>query len=212
VQVEVSAVRVLFELLGFFLEQLSDINSRFSVDQRRAVAALTSQRISCALTGLRSSVYNVGRAVQGNYNEEKTMQRKASAVWKGGLKDGKGSLSAPGGVLNNTQYSFSTRFENAPGTNPEELIAAAHAGCFSMALSAQLGEAKLTPTSISTTVTLSLDKLDSGWTITSSHIDVVGKVPGADAATFQKYAEAAEKGCPVSKVLNAKITMNAKLE
>lgn len=140
------------------------------------------------------------------------MQRKASAVWKGGLKDGKGSLSAPGGVLNNTQYSFSTRFENAPGTNPEELIAAAHAGCFSMALSAQLGGANLTPESISTTVTLSLDKLDSGWTITASHIDVVGKVPGADAATFQKYAEAAEKGCPVSKVLNAKITMNAKLE
>ncbi len=139
------------------------------------------------------------------------MQRKASAVWKGGLKDGKGSLSAPGGVLNTTQYSFSTRFENAPGTNPEELIAAAHAGCFSMALSAQLGGANLTPESISTTVTLSLDKLDSGWTITASHIDVVGKVPGADAATFQKYAEAAEKGCPVSKVLNAKITMNAKL-
>lgn len=140
------------------------------------------------------------------------MQRKASAVWRGGLKDGKGSLSAPGGVLNNTQYSFSTRFENAPGTNPEELIAAAHAGCFSMALSAQLGGANLTPGSISTTVTLSLDKLDSGWTITASHIDVVGKVPGADAATFQKFAEAAEKGCPVSKVLNANITMNAKLE
>jgi osmotically inducible protein OsmC len=140
------------------------------------------------------------------------MQRKASAVWKGGLKDGKGTISAPGGVLNNTQYSFTTRFENAPGTNPEELIAAAHAGCFSMALSAQLGSANLTPDSISTTVTLSLDKLDSGWTITASHIDVVGKVPGADAATFQKYAEAAEKGCPVSKVLNAKITMNANLE
>ena len=139
------------------------------------------------------------------------MQRKASAVWKGGLKDGKGTISAPGGVLHDSQYSFSTRFENAPGTNPEELIAAAHAGCFSMALSAQLGGANLTPEDISTTVTLSLDKLDSGWTITASHIDVVAKVPGADAATFQKYAEAAEKGCPVSKVLNAKITMNAKL-
>ena len=139
------------------------------------------------------------------------MQRKASAVWKGGLKDGQGSISAPGGVLNHTPYSFTTRFENAAGTNPEELIAAAHAACFSMALSAQLGGANLTPESISTTVTLSLDKLDSGWTITASHIDVVGKVSGADAATFQKYAEAAEKGCPVSKVLNAKITMNAKL-
>ena len=106
------------------------------------------------------------------------MQRKASAVWKGGLKDGKGTISAPSGVLKDTQYSFSTRFENGQGTNPEELIAAAHAGCFSMALSAQLGEAKLTPESISTTVTLSLDKLDSGWTITASHIDVVGKSSG----------------------------------
>jgi lipoyl-dependent peroxiredoxin len=140
------------------------------------------------------------------------MQRKASAVWKGGLKDGKGTISAPGGALNNTQYSFATRFGDTPGTNPEELIAAAHAGCFSMALSAQLGEAKLTADSISTTVTLSLDKLDSGWTITASHIDVSAKIPGADAATFQKCAEAAEKGCPVSKVLNAKITMSAKLE
>jgi osmotically inducible protein OsmC len=139
------------------------------------------------------------------------MQRKASAVWKGGLKDGKGTITAPSGVLKETPYSFTTRFENTPGTNPEELIAAAHAGCFSMALSAQLGGANLTPESISTTVTLSLDKLDSGWAITASHIDVVGKVPGADAATFQKYAEAAEKGCPVSKVLNAKITMSAKL-
>jgi lipoyl-dependent peroxiredoxin len=139
------------------------------------------------------------------------MQRKASAVWKGGLKDGKGTISAPGGVLNNTAYSFTTRFENAPGTNPEELIAAAHAACFSMALSAQLEGAKLPPESISTNVTLSLEKLDSGWTITESHIDVVGKVPGADAATFLKYAEAAETGCPVSKVLKAKITMTAKL-
>jgi osmotically inducible protein OsmC len=141
-----------------------------------------------------------------------TMQRKASAVWKGGLKDGKGTISAPGGVLSNTPYSFTTRFENSPGTNPEELIAAAHAACFSMALSAQLGGANLTPESINTSITISMEKLDSGWTITASHIDVVGRVPGSDAATFQKYAEAAEKGCPVSKVLNAKITMNAKLE
>ncbi|HZE27834.1 MAG TPA: OsmC family protein [Terriglobales bacterium] len=140
------------------------------------------------------------------------MQREASAVWKGGLKDGKGSISAPGGVLANTPYSFTTRFEDAPGTNPEELIAAAHAACFSMALSAQLGAANLTPENIRTKVTLTLDKLDSGWTITTSHLDVVGRVPGADAATFQKYAEAAEKGCPVSKVLNAKISMTAKLE
>ncbi|HEY1262500.1 MAG TPA: OsmC family protein [Terriglobales bacterium] len=140
------------------------------------------------------------------------MQRKASAIWKGGLKDGKGSVSATSGVLNNTPYSFATRFENTPGTNPEELIAAAHAGCFSMALSAQLGGANLTPSSIETTATLSLEKLDAGWTITSVHLDVVGRVPGADAATFQKLAENAKSGCPVSKVLNAKITMNAKLE
>src|ERR1700736_3456577 len=120
------------------------------------------------------------------------MQRKASAVWEGGLKDGKGTISAPSGVLKETQYSFSTRFENGQGTNPEELIAAAHAGCFSMALSGQLGGANLTAESISTTVTLSLDKLDSGWAITASHIDVVGKVPGADAATFQKWGERSE--------------------
>jgi lipoyl-dependent peroxiredoxin len=202
-QIEVSAVRLLFELFGFLLSSAAV----------RAFVFLNSGscQIPLLLTRQRRSVYN-NQAFPEIIRKERIMQRKASAVWKGGLKDGKGTLSAPGGVLNNTQYSFSTRFENAPGTNPEELIAAAHAGCFSMALSAQLGGANLTPQSISTTVTLSLDKLDSGWTITASHIDVVGKVPGADAATFQKYAEAAEKGCPVSKVLNAKITMNAKLE
>jgi osmotically inducible protein OsmC len=156
-------------------------------------------------------VYNGERFNLSDQDEENAMQRKASAVWKGGLKDGKGTISAPGGVLKETPYSFTTRFENAPGTNPEELIAAAHAACFSMALSAQLGGANLAPEIISTNVTLTMEKQDSGWTITSSHIDVVGKVPGADAATFQKYAEAAEKGCPVSKVLNAKISMTATL-
>jgi len=140
------------------------------------------------------------------------MQRKASAVWKGGLKDGKGTVSATSGVLSNTPYSFTTRFENTPGTNPEELIAAAHAACFSMALSAQLGTENLTPESVSTSATLSLDKLDAGWTITAVHLDVAAKVPGADDATFQKLAGNAKAGCPVSKVLNAKITMTAKLE
>jgi len=140
------------------------------------------------------------------------MQRKASAIWKGSLKEGKGSISSASGVLQNTPYSFSTRFENTPGTNPEELIAAAHAGCFSMALSAQLAGMNLTPWSIETTATLSLEKLDSGWTITASHLDVVGRVPNADQATFQKAAENAKTGCPVSKVLKANITMNAKLE
>jgi lipoyl-dependent peroxiredoxin len=140
------------------------------------------------------------------------MQRKASAIWQGGLKDGKGSVSSASGVLTNTPYSFTTRFENTPGTNPEELIAAAHAACFSMALSAQLGGANLTPSSIETTATLTMEKLDSGWTITAVNLDVVGRVPKADAAAFQKAAENAKTGCPVSKVLNAKITMNAKLE
>jgi osmotically inducible protein OsmC len=140
------------------------------------------------------------------------MQRKASAVWKGGLKDGKGTVSATSGVLSNTPYSFTTRFENSPGTNPEELIAAAHAACFSMALSAQLGGANITPQSINTTATLSLDKLDSGWTITAVHLDVIGHIPNGDDAAFQKAAANAKSGCPVSKVLNAKITMSAHLE
>jgi osmotically inducible protein OsmC len=140
------------------------------------------------------------------------MERKASAIWKGGLKDGKGSVSSASTVLNNTPYSFSTRFENTPGTNPEELIAAAHAACFSMALSAQLGSANLTPSSIETSATLTMEKLDAGWTITAVHLAVVGKVPGADDAKFQELAGNAKAGCPVSKVLNAKITMDAKLE
>ena len=140
------------------------------------------------------------------------MQRKASAIWKGNLKEGKGSISSASGVLQNTPYSFSTRFENMPGTNPEELIAAAHAGCFSMALSAQLAGMNLTPWSIETTATLSLEKLDSGWSITAIHLDVVGRVPNADQANFQKAAENAKTGCPVSKVLKTNITMNARLE
>lgn len=140
------------------------------------------------------------------------MQRKASAVWKGGLKDGKGTVSATSGVLSNTPYSFTTRFENTPGTNPEELIAAAHAACFSMALSAQLGAANLTPESINTSATLTMDKLDAGWTITTIQLDVSARVPNADEAAFKKAAENAKAGCPVSKVLNAKITMNARLE
>lgn len=139
------------------------------------------------------------------------MERKASAVWKGGLKDGSGAVSATSGVLSNTPYSFKTRFEGAPGTNPEELIAAAHAACFSMALSAQLGGANLTPESISTSATLTMEKLDSGWTITAVHLDVAAKVPGASADAFNKAAQDAKAGCPVSKVLNAKISMNAKL-
>ena len=140
------------------------------------------------------------------------MERKASAVWKGGLKDGKGEFSATSGVFSHVPYSFTTRFEGAPGTNPEELIAAAHAACFSMALSAQLGGANLSPESIATTANLKMEKLEAGWTITAVHLDVKAKVPGADDAAFQKAAENAKAGCPVSKVLNAKITMSAVLE
>jgi lipoyl-dependent peroxiredoxin len=139
------------------------------------------------------------------------MQRKASAVWKGGLKDGKGTVSSASGVLSNTPYSFSTRVENSPGTNPEELIAAAHAACFSMALSAQLGGANLTAESINTSATLTMEKLEAGWAITAVHLDVVAKVPGASADAFKTAADNAKAGCPVSKVLNAKITMDAKL-
>jgi lipoyl-dependent peroxiredoxin len=139
------------------------------------------------------------------------MKRTSSAHWTGGLKDGKGTVSTPSGVLKNTQYSFSTRFENGIGTNPEELIAAAHAGCFSMALSAQLGNAGMTAESIDTTATVTLDKTDAGFSITSSHLEVTVKIPGADKAKFDEAAKAAETGCPVSRVLNAKITMDARL-
>jgi osmotically inducible protein OsmC len=139
------------------------------------------------------------------------MQRAASAHWSGGLKDGKGTVSTQSGVLNQTQYSFSTRFENGAGTNPEELIAAAHAGCFSMALSAQLGNADMTAESIDTKATLTMDKTDAGFTITSVHLDVKVRVPGADQAKFDVAAQNAKKGCPVSRVLNADITMDAKL-
>jgi len=140
------------------------------------------------------------------------MKRNASAVWNGGLKDGKGSISSDSGVLADTQYSFSTRFENGKGTNPEELIAAAHAGCFSMALSAQLGTLGLTPAEIRTSAAVSLDKVGDGFAITAVHLTVKAKVPGADAAQFQTAANNAKAGCPVSKVLNATITMDATLE
>jgi osmotically inducible protein OsmC len=139
------------------------------------------------------------------------MVRKASAVWKGSLKEGKGTISSDSGVLSNTPYSFSTRFENGKGTNPEELIAAAHAGCFTMALSAQLGSAGITPESLETTASLSLDKLEAGWAITKIHLDVTARIPGADKAAFEKAAENAKAGCPVSKLLKAEITMTATL-
>ena len=139
------------------------------------------------------------------------MVRKASAVWNGSLKEGKGTISTDSKLLSNAQYSFSTRFENGIGTNPEELIAAAHAGCFTMALSAQLGNAGITPESLETTAAVTLEKTDAGFTITKVHLDVTGKIPGADAAAFEKAAKNAETGCPISRLLKAEITMTAKL-
>lgn len=140
------------------------------------------------------------------------MKRKGSAVWRGGLKDGKGTVSTASGVLRETQYSFSTRFEDGKGTNPEELIAAAHAGCFSMALSGQLAKAELTADRIATTATVTLAKSDAGFSITAVHLDVRAKVPGADKAAFDKAAADAKAGCPVSRLLKAEITMDAQLE
>jgi osmotically inducible protein OsmC len=140
------------------------------------------------------------------------MKRKASAEWRGDLKAGKGTISSDSGVLQTTPYSFSTRFENEKGTNPEELIAAAHAGCFTMALSGELGKANLVPASLRTTATVTLDRVDAGWTVTESHLEVVGKVPGASPEAFRKAAEAAETGCPISRLLKTKISMDAKLE
>jgi lipoyl-dependent peroxiredoxin len=140
------------------------------------------------------------------------MKRKGSAVWKGGIKDGKGTVSTESGALSDKQYSFSSRFEEGAGTNPEELIGAAHAGCFSMALSGELGRAGLTPESIRTTATVRIEKADAGFAITSVHLDVKAKVPGADRQAFEKAANDAKAGCPVSKVLNAQITMDAALE
>ena len=140
------------------------------------------------------------------------MASKASAVWTGSLKEGKGTISTASGVLSDTQYSFSTRFENGKGTNPEELIAAAHAGCFSMALSAELGKANLTPDTIATNADLTMDKTDAGWTVTKIHLTVKAKIPGTNQAAFETVANAAKAGCPISRLLKATITMDAKLE
>jgi osmotically inducible protein OsmC len=139
------------------------------------------------------------------------MIRTAGAHWSGGLKDGKGTVSTASGVLKDTQYSFSTRFESGVGTNPEELIAAAHAGCFSMALSGQLGNAGMTAESIDTKASLTFEKTEAGFTVTGIHLDVTVKIPGADKAKFDEAAQNAKKGCPISRLLNTNITMDAKL-
>jgi len=140
------------------------------------------------------------------------MKRKGSAVWTGSLKDGKGTVSTESGAVVDKQYSFSTRFEDGVGTNPEELIGAAHAGCFSMALSGQLGAAGMTPERIATTATVTLVKQDIGFTITAVHLDVTATIPGADPEAFEKAAAGAKAGCPVSRLLKAEITMTTHLE
>jgi osmotically inducible protein OsmC len=153
----------------------------------------------------------VFRPVQADEKESQTMKRSASAVWKGGLKDGTGTVSTESAVLSNVPYNFRMRFENEKGTNPEELIAAAHAACFSMALSMILGDAGMKAESINTTATVTLEQAGGGFSVTSSALDTKVKIPNADKAAFQKAAEAAKTGCPISKLLNAKITMNATL-
>lgn len=139
------------------------------------------------------------------------MERKATAVWQGGLKDGNGTLTTESKVLSNTPYSYSTRFEGSPGTNPEELLGAAHAGCFTMALSAQLAELGIKSERIETKATITFEKLDTGFTITRSHLDVSVRAPGAERARFDQAAEKAKTGCPMSKVLRAEISMDARL-
>jgi osmotically inducible protein OsmC len=140
------------------------------------------------------------------------VQRTASAVWNGALKDGKGSISTQSGTLSDAPYSFVTRFENQKGTNPEELIAAAHAGCFTMALSAQLGTINFTPQSLRTTAAVTLEKLEAGWTISKIHLDVTANVPGISASAFDSAAASAKANCPVSRLFKAEITMEARLE
>jgi osmotically inducible protein OsmC len=140
------------------------------------------------------------------------MERTASAVWNGSLKEGKGSITTQSGVLSDAPYSFVTRFENAKGTNPEELIAAAHAGCFTMALSAQLGTMNFTPQSLRTSAKVTLEKLDAGWTISKIHLDVSARVPGISASAFESAAASAKANCPVSRLFKAEITMDAHLE
>jgi len=140
------------------------------------------------------------------------MIRRASAVWQGDLKSGRGTMTAPSGVMTDAAYSFATRFEDKPGTNPEELIAAAHAGCFSMAFSGELGKAGLTPDRVETTASVTLETVEGKPTVTKSHLTVKARVPGADRAKFEAAANAAKAGCPISRLLKAEITMEAVLE
>ena len=141
-----------------------------------------------------------------------TIKRNGSAVWSGGIKDGKGAVSTGSGALKDAQYGFNTRFEDGPGTNPEELIGAAHAGCFTMALSGQLGKAGMTAQELRTTATVSMEKEGDGFTITAVHLDLVARIPGSSQEAFDQAANTAKENCPVSKLLNAEITLSSRLE
>lgn len=140
------------------------------------------------------------------------MKRKASAEWQGDLKSGKGFVSTESRVLDRAPYSFTTRFESGTGTNPEELIAAAHAGCFTMALSAELSKANLVAERLRTSATITFEKVGQAWTVTESHLEVTARIPGASKEAFETAASAAETGCPISRLLNTKITLTANLE
>ncbi len=140
------------------------------------------------------------------------MKRHATAQWRGDLKTGKGTLATESGVLDAARYSFTTRFEGEKGTNPEELVAAAHAGCFTMALSAELGKVNLTAELLTTTAVVVLEKDAGGWSITESQLDLVARVPGASPESFRAAADSAKANCPLSRLLKAKITLNARLE
>lgn len=140
------------------------------------------------------------------------MKRSASAAWTGGLRQGAGNISTQSGVLNNAQYGYKERFEEGPGTNPEELIAAAHAGCFCMALAAQLEKEGMAPDRVQTQATVTLDKIDGAFTITAIHLDLRATVPGADLTTVEKIANVAKRECPVSKLFNAQVTLTVNLE
>jgi osmotically inducible protein OsmC len=140
------------------------------------------------------------------------MERKASAVWSGSLKEGNGTLSTESGVLNQSPYSFSRRFQNEKGTNPEELIAAAHAGCFAMALSGELGKLGLTASKLEATAAITLEQTSGGFSITKSHITLVAEIPGADKSQFDAAVNAAKVGCPVSRLLKAEVTVSAQLK
>jgi lipoyl-dependent peroxiredoxin len=139
------------------------------------------------------------------------MQRSATAVWQGPIKEGKGNISTQSGVLDQAQYGFNTRFENGPGTNPEELIAAAHAGCFTMALSNELTQAGRTVERLQTTAKVTLEKTADGFSIPAIHLELQAQLPDTDQAQFEQIAQHAKANCPVSKLLNATITLNATL-